>query len=542
MSIKMGKKIGFISALAMLIGSVVGIGIFFKSHGILRSNDWNGIGTLMAWLIGGILSLSAAVSFSEIGSMKTKNVHGLAGAAERVGGKKFGYLVRFNYSFFYTGILAAILGTFGSEMLFMMITTFVDNYSMNDVPIYAHAILGLGISAFFIIMNYLSVKIGGIVATVTTVLKWIPLLTVAILGLALATTNNNPGVGMFGKNAFTNGQQFSFTAMLSALPAVLFAYDAFLGVASMKNKMKNPQKLPAVVIIGMISIVSLYMFIAVAAILHGSGMVSGAPFGLGPKGAPVGPKGTPPYTGGFGIFDQIFNPSTAIAMGKFVVVFLVVSTFGVINGISAFSVAIHEQAIRTNTIFGAKALKAKFGEFKVTIGYMISLTIFWAAIFSIPAIVLNSDSIIDGISNFPTLFFFAIYGIVILLYTLKRNKISDTKKMNKVLFGVFAWTAIIGITFVVGYQLIYGFFIEAILHPGTVTHWGLFVGDSHAPDKNLPAFPTQVGVGTYISLAQASIVMFSFLAMFFVFPALNYLLKRKVEKEEVFINTQVELK
>jgi amino acid transporter len=39
MSIKTGKKLGFFGALAMLIGSVVGIGIFFKSHGILRSND-----------------------------------------------------------------------------------------------------------------------------------------------------------------------------------------------------------------------------------------------------------------------------------------------------------------------------------------------------------------------------------------------------------------------------------------------------------------------------------------------------------------------
>ena len=164
--------------------------------------------------------------------------------------------------------------------------------------------------------------------------------------------------------------------MLAALPAVLFAFDSFIGVASLKNKMAKPQKLPLVVIIGMISVLVLYLLIALSAILHGSGMVSGLPFGLGPKGAPVGPGGTAPYTGGFGIFDQIFSASVAQAMGKFVVVFLVISTLGVINGISAVAVGVHEQSLKSNTIFGAKTMRAKFGELKTLIIYITVLSLF----------------------------------------------------------------------------------------------------------------------------------------------------------------------
>lgn len=176
---------------------------------------------------------------------------------------------------------------------------------------------------------------------------------VALLGIVLATTNhsnNSPAGPLFGHNAFTNGQGFEFTGMLAALPAVLFAYDSFLNILSMKDKVEGgTEKLPKIVIVGMVATIVLYSLIALSAILHGSGMVSGAPFGASPSL-------------GLGIFDQIFPNDAAVAMGKFVIVFLAVSTLGVVNGISAATVAVHEQAFHTNTVFGAKTLKAKFGE------------------------------------------------------------------------------------------------------------------------------------------------------------------------------------
>lgn len=151
--------------------------------------------------------------------------------------------------------------------------------------------------------------------------------------------------------------------MLAALPAVLFAYDSFLNVLSMKDKVEGgTKKLPKIVVVGMIATIVLYMLIALAAILHGSGMVSGAPFGLGPDGVHVDPSDATKTTGGFGIFDQVFNGDVAAAMGKFVIVFLAISTLGVINGITAASISVHEQAFGSNTIFGSKSIKAKLGE------------------------------------------------------------------------------------------------------------------------------------------------------------------------------------
>ena len=535
MSHKNGKRLGFIGALAMLIGSVVGIGIFFKSHGILRANDWSGTGTFLAWLFGGILSLGAAVSFSEIGSLKTKSVSGLPAWAEKFGGKKFGYFVRFNWSFFYYGLLAAVLGVFGSEMIFALISTLSNGkYVMSDFPIYAHIILGFAFIIMFLTFNYFSLRGSGVFQTVATVLKWIPLVTVAVVGIIFATTNNVPNpfkvppthmYSNIGKNAFSNGKSFSVAGMLAALPAVLFAFDAFLGVASMRNKMDKPNKLPGVVLVGMISVIILYLAIALAAILHGSGMVSGIPMGAV----------------GAGIFEQVFSKNVAEIMGKITMVFLVISTLGVINGISAASVAVHEQTVKTNTVFGLLKLRTKFGDVKTLFIYIISMTVFWTLVFGIPAIILNSDSIIDGISNFPTLFMFVIYATVILLYTLKRNKIKETSKINNVLFKIAAWTAVVGIYLLIGITVFHTFLmapLESVTNSHySTTHWGLFAGDNNAADT--VAFPSKADVpfGVGMNTLQALLLFFAMLATFIAAPFANKALTKKFENNEVYIDT-----
>ena len=507
------KKFGLFTSLTMLIGSVVGIGVFFKSHGILRSNDWNGTGTLIAWIIGGLISLAAAISFSEISSMKTKNVHGLPGWSERVGGKKYGFFTRFNYSFFYFGIMNVVLAYFGSEMIFSIVAAFT-NHSVGDYPVYAHIILGLTLSTLMFAMNYFSTRASGIFQNITTVLKWVPLIIVAFAGIILLNTNTHPitdGAAHFGQSAFKNGQPFKFTKMLSALPAVLFAFDAFLNVGSLRSKMKNPSKLPFVVFVGMLSVLILYILIALAAILHGSGLVSGAPMGASPEA-------------GYGIFDQIFNKETATAMGKFTTVMIAISTFGVMNGMSAASVSVVEQSIETNTIFGMKFFRRKVGDLWTLFIYQGITMLFWTLVIGLPAAIMNSDVMIDGASNMPTLFFFAIYGATILLYTINRGKM-ETKKMNKFIYYTFAILAILGITIGVGYQLFYGFLIEAIMHHDVQTHWGLY-----APNSYDGKFSTFDAMPFYLVM----------ITLFFAIPVVSLTLSKLIEKRTPVIDTQVE--
>ena len=489
-----------------MVGSIVGVGIFFKSGGILKANDWNGIGTLVSWIIGGILSLAAAISFSEIGTMKVKRTTGLSAWTEKVAGKKAGYFVRFNYPFYYYGLLGGALGFFASEALFNIFACY-GAFSMNDIPAYVHAIVGFVIAAGFVLLNYISIKSSGIVQQVTTILKWIPLIAVAALGILLATTNEIPGTtgNHYGHNAFTNGQSFKFTGMLAAIPAVLFAFDAFLAAPTLSKKIRGGvKKVPLVVIIGILSCLSLYLLIALSAVLHGTGYVSSTPL-LG---------GT---IDGTGIFDQLFKHNTAVIIGQLVMIFLFISTWGVLNGITATMVTTTEQAVETETIVGSRFAKNKFKHY--SLWFSIATYGFWFILFLITTAITGSDAVVDGLSNFTSLFFFGIYGYVILRYTLKRSEVKVSKINNK-LFYIFAWIAIIGIGFFVAYSLTYGFFINAIINPHNSSGWGLFA--SH-------------GIG--MELWQSSIVFFSMLILFITAPVLNYFWLTKKKKRQVLIDT-----
>lgn len=71
-SIKKAKQIGFFAAVCMLIGSVVGIGIFFKNNSIFKINEFNEIGVVISWLVAALIAITTAISFAIFGFSKNK--------------------------------------------------------------------------------------------------------------------------------------------------------------------------------------------------------------------------------------------------------------------------------------------------------------------------------------------------------------------------------------------------------------------------------------------------------------------------------------
>ena len=322
------------------------------------------------------------------------------------------------------------------------------------------------------------------------------------------TPSNNGFQGKYGHNAFSNGSVFSFTGMLAGVPAVLFAFDSFLNAANMRNKMKKPDQVPMVILVGIISTSILYFLIALAAILHGAGNVAGE------------------NVDGSGIFDQVFSKDIARGLGVFTYIFLTISTFGVTNGIIASGTEMFAQAVETDTIFGSKTLKKKIGLKKAQMAMIILILSFWTLVIVIPPIAIGSDALLDGVSNFPTVIFFGYYAVIIFLYLRKRDQMK-TKKINNILFKVSAWIAVVGIAFFIGYTILYEYFIAAIVSPTDQLSWGLM----HQQTGSSPALRW-----------QGAIYMFVFVGMFFVFPIINKFLTKKFEDNDVYIDTFKQIK
>ncbi|CAM9137222.1 APC family permease [Mycoplasma marinum] len=479
MKIKNAKKIGFFAALTMLIGTVVGIGIFFKNGSISRATNGEGITWLMAWIIGGIIAGATAISFSEIGTLKTKSKSiGLPGWSEDIVGEKFGKFVRFNYAFFYIAGLTAILGIFGSEMLLQPI---IASGAIKQIPIYGHLIIGLLITVIMIAINYISIKTSGIIQQITTILKFIPLILAVILGIVLPTTNH-----MGGSNAFLNNS-FTFKGLIVALPAILFAYDAFMIVASLTNKVeKGEKKVPIIIVLGMSSIIILYTLIALSSILHNSGSIQG-------------------------LINNVLPKSSADAMTTTIYTFILISTLGVINGLTAGMIVVFKNEVENDTFVGTKKLKEKIGKEKTTILYIAISCLFWILITGIPSAIIGQDYLYDGFSNFPTLFFFGINSIIITFYLFKRKKFNN-KKINNIMFFSSAIIAVTGTAIAIIYLLIGHYIIDVAKTPHANSSWGLFASTKPA------SFLTEIAI------------FLTMLSIFLITPAINWGIKGLQDK------------
>lgn len=500
-NVKTAKKVGLVSAVAVLIGSVIGIGIFFKNGGVFANNNNNPYGVLISWILASVISLLTAFSFAEVG-FNHRDGAGLAGCCERMFGHKFGRFIAFNNSFFYFGILNLAVAIFCAESI---VKIFIP--SGTNITAVMHIgyvmLIGLALVVIFVAFNYLGTKYSQYFQVLTTGLKFLPLIIVGLAGIIYGAMN--PNLGLFSPNP-TNVEgkpvvvgTISIDGILSSLPAILFAYDSFLGVASLQGEMENPKKkVPLTIVLGMGICISLYLFITLGQIMVGSGTAGG-------------------------VFDTIFsnNPTAKQAFSVVISLFIFISAVGCLNSLVLVGLRTFTFSIQYRIFYGSWYLNEHSTDGNKT-GMILSAFIygFWWIVFLIPSVILNTDAIIDGASNFPTLFMFAIYGTVILKTWINRfTKKVHVNKMNG--FIVIAPLASLGCYLAFGYQFFYYYSTKIIIDGITnqnwfssTVNWGLF---ATGPEK--------------LSAIYAMLVFFISIFIFIVFPFINdALIKEKYHK------------
>ncbi|UUD35705.1 APC family permease [Mycoplasmopsis caviae] len=480
------RKIGFFFALTMLIGSVVGIGIFFKNHSIKEATSGDGLSWLMTWVLAGIISLCSALSFSEISRIKNTKASGISNWAAQLGGKAFGYFINFNYTFLYGAILIVALSFFSAEALHNFIEICANGAF--KIPTYYLPFSALVIFVFFFSMMVISLKISSSIQKIVTILKFIPLIFAIIIGISLYKQNYAGGSNAFNK---VNFSWSSVKGLLVALPFALFAYDAFLSVGSVANNLKK-DTLPLIVIIGMSAVIVTYSLIAVSAILHNSGLVEQII------------KNT---------IDQSKNNKLAQSLTITFNLFLFISAIGVLNGVTTGFVYELNNAINLKIILGGAKYRSKMN-LKRMIVFLISIIygIIWIIISS-TVWVLKGDNALDGLSNLPTFIFFNFYAVIIILYLRKRKNI-NVKKMNSVLFWLFSILAIIGSLFT-NVAYIWAT-IAGILNNDRALS-GIFYGNE------------TLYIGKWVEL----VFYFVYWIFIIVFPLINYYLIKKFEQRNV---------
>ncbi len=240
------KNLGVFSAIAVVVGCVIGAGVFFKPYAIYSATGGApGIGMLV-WIIGGLASLLGALTFAEVAVMIPKT-GGMVSYLTEAYNDKIGFLSGWmQIIIFFPAYIAGYGTRVGEELasLFGIPQGYV-------FPIAMALIIGL------VILNSLGNKAGGGFQIVSTVCKLIPLIVLMIFGFALGSGDNPIFTPMVNEgNGVTAG-----SALGSGLIAVLFAFEGWTNVGAIAGEMKRPGRDLPIAIVGGVSIIMAVYFI-----------------------------------------------------------------------------------------------------------------------------------------------------------------------------------------------------------------------------------------------------------------------------------------
>lgn len=259
MSNQLQRKYGLFTAICMVVGIVIGSGVFFKAQTILTKTGGDMPLGILAWIIGGAIMLVCLLTFSFMGQ-KYERVNGLVDYAEATVGPKYGYLIGWFATTIYYPAMTSALAWLTARYSLVFLTAVGMPLSAGSNPVTGPEcmVLALFFMVFSYAVNALSPKLAGKFQTSTTVIKLIPLGLMAVVGIIYGLAN-----GQLTENFVTvvDVEGVSSSPLFAAVCATAFAYEGWIIATSINSELKDSKKnLPRALILGGIIIVAVYIF------------------------------------------------------------------------------------------------------------------------------------------------------------------------------------------------------------------------------------------------------------------------------------------
>ena len=243
---RLPRRLGLWSAVAVLIGSTIGSGIFRVPAGVAARIDEPGP-YLLAWILGGGVALCGALSYAE-----------LAGAMPRSGGvfayllEAFGPLPAFLFGWSCLVVIrAAALGAISTIFAEYLGYFFV--FSPDQIQYVA-----AGVIITVALFNYYGITTAAALLNTTTLAKYGAL--ALLVGLAFVA-----GDGSAGHFTPLTSGGVGFSAMATALIAIMWTYDGWADLAYVGGEVKDPERnLPRALLLGTTAIIVIYLSVNVA--------------------------------------------------------------------------------------------------------------------------------------------------------------------------------------------------------------------------------------------------------------------------------------
>ena len=245
------KKIGFFSAILLVIGSTIGAGVFLKNGEVLSNVGGSYVLTIIAWIFSIIGVICMGLSLAEVSSANISGNLGVIGWVKTFC-NKFLYKASKNFMAFLYLPLNFFLMPYYAVMMFQ------DAFGWQTAW-WVVALIAFACTMWFMIVSGISSRAGNIQNWIITSVKFIPLAFAAIAGFVVAGITGNP---MGGTTVLPDIEQTHKTFVLlsgatgilgviGSIPAIAFSFDGFYTAAGMQSEMKEPEKTPKVLVFGL---------------------------------------------------------------------------------------------------------------------------------------------------------------------------------------------------------------------------------------------------------------------------------------------------
>jgi APA family basic amino acid/polyamine antiporter len=241
------RRLGLFSATMMVIGGIIGSGIFLNPAVVAQRVHTAGW-TLAAWSLGALIALIGAFVFAELGARRPEVGGGYAYLRDA-----FGPMTGFLYGWalllvMATGAIAAVAMTFASYLAALM------GWDPSWQPL-----IGSGAIVLLTLINIRGVRFGAWTQNVFTLLKLAAIATLVVAAFVAPTRAATvaplppiPGGSLV-------------LAMGAALVPVLFAFGGWQQTNFIAGEMIRPERdLPRALVIGVCGVVAAYLLVNVA--------------------------------------------------------------------------------------------------------------------------------------------------------------------------------------------------------------------------------------------------------------------------------------
>lgn len=243
------KKYGLFTGIAMVVGIVIGSGIFFKADEVLKQTGGKLSMSILAWLVGGTIMIISTFCFALMAS-KVEKCNGVVDYVETATNKKTAYYLGWYFSTVYYPILVGTLGFVTMSYFYSLIG--LESFAFTSWHFWLATILLIILSFTF---NTLAPKLAGYYQVSTTIIKLIPIFFIAIVGSIYGIINGNTKIAFESIGTLNVTKDFG-----GAILATVFAYEGWVVATSINSELKNSKKnLPIALVVGSFIVVLCYI-------------------------------------------------------------------------------------------------------------------------------------------------------------------------------------------------------------------------------------------------------------------------------------------